>query len=76
MSVAAAMAFFELARRDPVLRARLAALRDEGATDAALRALASEADLACDMADLAEAFRIDWVARWAHFSARIRTEGT
>jgi len=68
MSVSTAMAFLQMAREDPALRAVLAARCEDGGY-ADLCTLAAEYGLACTADEIAQAFRIDWGARWAHFSA-------
>ena len=66
MTVASALAFIRVVRADDVLRARLAAMTDPTAEDYC----ASEPGFAFSQAELSEAFRIDWTARWMHFQAK------
>ncbi|WCM26975.1 hypothetical protein NDN01_23820 [Sphingomonas sp. QA11] len=67
MSLPDALKFIRAARTDADLRARIAALPADADADALCTCTA---DFAFSGDELAEAFRIDWTARWAHYSRR------
>jgi len=72
MSVASALAFIQAVRADITLADEIAALPAKAGAEAYC-ALAEGSSF--DEADLAEAFRIDWTARWAHYSRKKSDEG-
>ena len=61
------MAFIRIAREDNKLRARIEALSDNPGVEE-ISACASGYDFTD--AELREAFKLDWLARWAHIHAR------
>jgi hypothetical protein len=65
MSVASAVAFVRLVRRDDALRASLAAAPPRLE---ALCAVAATRGLFFAPSDIEQAFWIEWMARWVHFS--------
>lgn len=69
MSVQTSLTFFDAVRRDPALRAQLAALGPAPDLRALLE-LARSSGHACSPEDLHEAFREDWRMRWLHHGGR------
>jgi hypothetical protein len=72
MTLINAMRFFARVRREPELRDRVAAIGEREVSAELLCSLAGQEGLPCGPAELAEAFRLDWGARWAHFSRAAR----
>jgi hypothetical protein len=66
MSLESALRFLEESRERPALRQELGLLSGEASYDT-LCAIAARHDYAFTPAELAQAFAIDWLARWAHF---------
>jgi hypothetical protein len=66
MSLESALRFLEEGRDRPALRQEIGLLSG-GADYDALCAIAARYDYAFTPAELAQAFAIDWLARWAHF---------
>jgi hypothetical protein len=66
MSLESALRFLEESRDRLALRQDVGLLPDEASYDA-LCAIAARYDYAFTPEELARAFAIDWLARWAHF---------
>ena len=66
MSIERALRFLEKSREQPTLRQEIDLLSDEADYDA-LCAIAGRHGYAFTPAELARAFAIDWLARWAHY---------
>ena len=66
MSLENALHFLEEGRDRPALRQEIGLLSDEADYDA-LCAIGGRHGYAFTPAELARAFAIDWLARWAHF---------
>ena len=74
MSVANALAFLRRLRSDEDLRRRLDAA-PRAAAMARLCEMAQAAGKPCLPAHIAEAFRIEWAARRAHFAGKLAAQG-
>ena len=66
MSLERALRFLEESRDRPALRREIGQLTGEADYDA-LCAIAARYDYVFTPTELARAFAIDWLARWAHF---------
>ena len=66
MSLESALRFLEESRSRPALRQEIGLLSGEADYET-LCAIAARYDYVFTPAELATAFAIDWLARWAHF---------
>jgi hypothetical protein len=66
MSLESALRFLKESRDRPALRQEIGLLSGEASYDA-LCAIAARYGYAFTPTELAQAFAIDWLARWAHF---------
>jgi hypothetical protein len=73
VSVANALNFIRLARSDVAVRAALERA-GTAASSCAICAIGADLDLAFCEAEFDSALKIDWAARWAHFSNATRPD--